>query len=101
MKKWLIIVGVTLVALVIVGYVVVGTMVYNRLTDVAPHCDNDPVEYANTPAAFTLSDGVDPTPYLMPDYQEVQLSQPRRSPEHRRVVDHRRRCHRHDRARRP
>ncbi len=73
MKKWLIIVGVSVVALVVIGYVVVGVMVYNRLTDVAPHCDNDPVEYANTPAAFTLSEGVDPTPYLMPDYQEVSF----------------------------
>ena len=73
MKKWLIIVGVTLVALVIVGYVAAGTMVYNQLTEVTPHCSNDPVEYANTPAAFTLRDGVDPTPYLMPDYQEVSF----------------------------
>ncbi len=72
MKKWLIIIAVSVVALVMVGYVVVGAMVYNRLTEVAPHCDNDPVEYANTPAAFTLDD-VDPAPYLMPDYQEVSF----------------------------
>ncbi len=73
MKKWLIIVGVTVVALGIVGYVATGTLVYNQLTSVKPFCEDDPGEYENTPASFTAYYDLDTTPFLMTDYQDVRF----------------------------
>jgi dipeptidyl aminopeptidase/acylaminoacyl peptidase len=66
---------VVLAALAIIGYLLVGVVVYDKLSVITPGCN---VEYAaNTPASFA-TDQVDTGPYAMPAYQDVRL--PSRDP---------------------
>jgi dipeptidyl aminopeptidase/acylaminoacyl peptidase len=64
-----------LVAVLAVGYLYAGVVVYDRLSIATAHCGGHPSD--NTPAAFT-AEGVDTRPYLMPDYDTVTL--PSREP---------------------
>lgn len=76
MRKRTLIVGVVVIVVLLAAaaYVGAGVIIYNRLTAVAPHCSEDPDIYGNTPANFTAHEGLDATPYLIPNYEEVSFS---------------------------
>lgn len=76
MRKRRLIVGaiVVIVLLATAAYVGAGVVIYNRLTAVTPHCSEDLEVYANTPAHFNALEGLDSTPYLIPEYEDVSFS---------------------------
>jgi uncharacterized protein len=58
-------------AVLLVGYLYAGSVVYDKLTLAAAHCGGR--WSSNTPSAFT-AEGVDTGPYLMPNFDTVTLS---------------------------
>ncbi len=61
-------------ALLLIGYLGVSEVLYQQLTVVLPRCDGKFAD--NTPAQFTAAPynaALDTTPYLMPDYESIQI----------------------------
>jgi dipeptidyl aminopeptidase/acylaminoacyl peptidase len=72
-RRLAVVAGALIVAALVAGtaYMVGGYVVYDRLTRVATNCGGDYL--GNTPASFT-SDELDTTPYLMPEYEDVDFA---------------------------
>ncbi len=80
MRRWLLRIGIIVVFLGMVGYAAAGTMVYERAMQVDTSCFDAPREawVDNAPDNFQTSGvygmrDLDMTPYLMPDYENVEF----------------------------
>lgn len=73
MRKRILIVTILVILILVpvVGSVVAGVTIYNRLTSVSPNCANRPDDLDNTPDAFDLPNDRDASAYYMPIYETV------------------------------
>lgn len=55
------------------GYLAAGSIIYNQLTSVTPHCNNRADDLDNFPESFDLLNDDDASAYFMPDYSRVSF----------------------------
>lgn len=76
-RNRLIFIGFIVIALLLTtSYLVVGSVIYNRLSIAVPRCEaSSTTPQSNTPTAFRAEGkAMDMTPYTMPDYEEVSFA---------------------------
>ncbi|MFN8373312.1 MAG: prolyl oligopeptidase family serine peptidase [Anaerolineae bacterium] len=58
----------------VAGYFVMGTIIYNQISQTSAFCGRNSDDHDNTPSHFVYtSRDLDPTPYQMPTYEDVSF----------------------------